>query len=67
MILLLKLYASCDHNPDGLSKYKSASTVLTVIDIKDNWQVLNMRMNEWMIIVWRNSSAITLWEQVYVS
>ena len=52
MIILLKLYASCDRNPDGLSNYKSASTVvLTVIDIKDNWQVLNMRMREWMIVV----------------
>jgi hypothetical protein len=52
MILLLKLYASCDCNPDGLSNYKSASTVvLAVIDIKDNWQVLNMRMREWMIVV----------------
>jgi hypothetical protein len=37
MILLLKLHASCDRNPDGLSKYKSASiVVLAVIDIKDN-------------------------------
>jgi hypothetical protein len=52
MIILLKLYASCDRNPDGLSNYKSASTVvLTVIDIKDNWQVLHMRMREWMIVV----------------
>jgi hypothetical protein len=52
MIILLKLYASCDRNPDGLSNYKSASTVvLTVIDIKDNWQVLHMRMGEWMIVV----------------
>ena len=52
MILLLKLHASCDRNPDGLSNYKSTSTVVsTVIDIKDNWQVLNMRMSEWMIVV----------------
>jgi hypothetical protein len=37
MILLLKRYASCGSIPDGLSNYKSASTVvLAVIDIKDN-------------------------------
>jgi hypothetical protein len=52
MILLLKLYASCDRNPDGLNNCESASTVVsTVIDIKDNWQVLIMRMREWMIVV----------------
>jgi hypothetical protein len=52
MILLLKRYASCGSNPDGLSNCESASTVvLTVIDKKDNWQVLNMRMSEWMIVV----------------
>jgi hypothetical protein len=52
MILLLKLYASCGSNPDGLSNYKSASTVvLAFIDLKDNWQVLHMRMSEWMSVV----------------
>jgi hypothetical protein len=52
MILLLKRYVSFDRNPDGLSNCESASTVVsTVIDKKDNWQVLNMRMSEWMIVV----------------